>query len=372
MPQPIFEVRNLAVAVNDMDAARHRPEHGVMIEPYGPALPYGWVEAVRDVSFEVAPGEVLAVVGESGSGKTLSVMGSLGLLGIGAKVARGTVIFDGAQIRPTKELAERRQRRFRRRVMKRERFMEESLDDDWRRVMGTEVGVLFQNALGGWNPVSIIGDQAGETLDEHTELSLAEIEERVLDSLGEVQLPKASKFVAYPDELSRGQAQRAMLAAALVKGPRLLVADEPLTGLDAGVAASILNLIREMQSRRKMAMIFITHDLAQVAALATRVAIMYGGRIVEVGEVGTVFRNPLHPYTEGLLGALPRPGVTRLHPIEGDVPKITDVPVDRCALIERCSYATDVCTAALPRLVAADASRAVACFRSDEFELRGI
>jgi oligopeptide/dipeptide ABC transporter ATP-binding protein len=371
MPQPIFEVRNLAIAVNDIDAAQLRPERGVMVEPYGPALPYGWVEAVRDVSFQVAPGEVLAFVGESGSGKTISVMGSLGLLGPGAKVSRGTVLFDGAQIRPTKALEKRRQQRWRRKVMKSERFMEESLDDDWRRIMGTEVGVLFQNALGGWNPVSIIGDQAGEALDEHTELGLGEIEDRVLDALGEVQLPKASKFVSYPDELSRGQAQRAMLAAALVKAPRLLVADEPLTGLDAGVAASILNLIREMQSRRKMAMIFITHDLAQVAALATRVAIMYGGRIVEVGEVAEVFRNPKHPYTEGLLGALPRPGVRRLHPIDGDVPKITDVPANQCALIPRCPYATDICAAALPPLVAEE-SRAVACFRAVELDLTGI
>ena len=162
-----------------------------------------------------------------------------------------------------------------------------------------------------------------------------------------------------------------MLAAALVKGPRLLVADEPLTGLDAGVAASILNLIREMQTRRKMAMIFITHDLAQVAAIATRVAIMYGGRIVEIGEVEEVFRNPQHPYTEGLLGALPRPGVRRLNPIDGDVPKITDVPANQCALIPRCPYATNICAAALPPLVAEE-SRAVACFRAVELDLSGI
>ncbi len=342
-----------------------------MIEPYGPALPYGWVDAIEDVSFEVYPGEVLAIAGESGSGKTLTVMGSLGLLGPGAKVSRGTVRFDGMQIRPTRNLQKRRGRRWRRKVRKREKFLEELLDDDWRHIMGTEIGVLFQNALGGWNPVSIIGEQAGEVLDQHTGLTLQEIQDRVLDALGDVKLPKESKYISFPDELSRGQAQRAMLAAALVKGPRLLVADEPLTGLDAGVAAAILSLIRDMQRKRKMAMIFITHDLAQVAALATRVAIMYGGRIVEIGPVDEVFHRPRHPYTEGLLGALPRPGVDRLTPIDGDVPKITSVPQHECALVPRCAYADDRCRSSLPDLVAADPG-AVACFRAQELELRGV
>lgn len=371
MSQPIFEVRNLSVAVNDLEAAAGRMQRGVMVEPFGPALPYGWVQAIEDVSFHVAPGEVLAVVGESGSGKSLSVMGSLGLLGGGAKVSGGTVFFDGAQIRPTKTLEKRRQRRWRRKVMKRERFMEESVDPDWRKVMGTEIGVMFQNALGGWNPVEIIGVQAGEVLDEHHELTLEEIDAAVLDALGEVQLPKNSKFVAYPNELSRGQAQRAMLAAALVKGPRLLVADEPLTGLDASVAAAILNLIRKMQNKRKMAMIFVTHDLAQVASLASRVAIMYAGRIVEIGSVAEVFSNPQHPYTEGLLGALPRPGARRLKPIEGDVLKITDARSDRCSLIERCPYAVDGCTRGLPPLLPSESGEA-ACIRSSELSLEGV
>lgn len=371
MPQPIFEVHNLGVAVNDPDAARHRSREGVMVEPYGPALPYGWVDAIVDVSFSVYPGEVLAIVGESGSGKSLTVMGSLGLLGGGAKVSRGTVLFDGQQIRPTPSLQRQRSRRFRRKVRRRERFLEELLDDDWRHIMGTEIGVLFQNAIGGWNPVEIIGEQAGEVLDEHTELPLLEIQNRVLDALGEVQLPKESKFIAFPNELSRGQAQRAMLAAALVKAPRLLIADEPLTGLDAGVAAAILNLIRDMQAKRQMAMIFITHDLAQVAALADRVAIMYGGRIVEIGPVDDVFHHPRHPYTEGLLGALPRPGVDRLTPIDGDVPKITDVPADECAVAARCPYSIAHCSTARPELVAGELGK-VACFRAAELDLRGV
>ena len=371
MPRPIFEVENLGIAINDLEAASNRGTRGVMIEPYGPVLPFGWVDAVMDVSFTVNPGEVLAIVGESGSGKTLSVMGSLGLLSAGAKVSRGTVRFDGTQIRPTRALDTSRNRRWRRKVRKRERFMEELLDDDWRHIMGTEVGVLFQNALGGWNPVEIIGQQAGEVLDEHTELSLLEIQDRVLDALGDVHLPKESKYISYANELSRGQAQRAMLAAALVKGPRLLVADEPLTGLDAGVAAAILSLIRDMQRKRNMAMIFITHDLAQVAALADRVAIMYGGQIVEIGPVDDVFHSPRHPYTEGLLGALPRAGFDRLRPIDGDVPKITDVPTDECALVPRCPYAAAECSVRVPTLIAAPTG-AVACIRAEELQLRGV
>jgi len=371
VPRPIFEVRNLGVAINDAEAAAKRSQQGVMIEPYGPALPYGWVDAIDDVSFEVMAGEVLAIVGESGSGKTLSVMGSLGLLGPGAKVSRGTVLFDGVQIRPTQNLERRRKRPLRRKVRKRDKFLEELLDDDWRHIMGTEIGVMFQNAIGGWNPVEIVGEQAGEALDEHTELSVGEIQDRVLHALGEVRLPKESKYLSFPDELSRGQAQRAMLAAALVKAPRLLVADEPLTGLDAAVAAAVLKLIRDMQRKRAMAMIFVTHDLAQVASLAARVAIMYGGRIVEMGAVEDVFHRPSHPYTEGLLGALPRPGVSRLTPIPGDVPKITDVATDECALVARCAYATERCRDESPILVASNAM-AVACFRSPELELRGV
>ncbi len=371
MSRPIFEVEHLAVAVNDVEAAQGRSQEGVMVEPYGPMLPFGWVEAVPDVSFSISPGEVLAVVGESGSGKTLTVMGSLGLLGPGAAVVRGTVWFDGTRIRPTRYLEDKATRRRRRRPRKKARFMEESLDSDWRHVMGTEVGVLFQNAIGGWNPVEIIGDQAGEVLDEHTTLSLTEIQDRVLDALGEVQLPQRSKFVSLPSELSRGQAQRAMLAAALVKGPQLLVADEPLTGLDAGVAAAILKLIRDMQEQRGMAMVFVTHDLAQVAALADRVAVMYGGRIVETGTVEEVFHRPHHPYTAGLLGSIPRPGISRLRPIEGEVPKITDVPHDRCALIPRCAYAAAICETGVPPAIG-DRGGAAACFRAGDLQLRGI
>ncbi len=371
MPRPIFEVEGLGVAVNDVEAARGRPEEGIMIEPHGPALAFGWVEAVHDVTFSVNRGEVLAVVGESGSGKTLGVMGSLGLLGAGAKVVRGTVWFDGTRIRPTRFAEIKAEKRRRRKPRKRERFMEESLDDDWRHIMGTEVGVMFQNAIGGWNPVEIIGQQAGEVLDEHTDLSIAEIESRVIDALGEVRLPQASKFVSYPSELSRGQAQRAMLAAALVKGPRLLVADEPLTGLDAGVAMAILSLIRDMQAKRGMAMIFVTHDLAQVAALADRIVVMYGGRIVEMGPTAEVFHQPQHPYTEGLLQSIPRPGLRRLQPIDGDVPKITDVPATECALRPRCRYAEPVCATDVPATVTAGGS-AVACFRADSLTLKGI
>lgn len=372
VPRPIFDVRNLGVAVNDLETARRRPEDRVNVEPYGPTLGYGWVEAISDVSFSVQPEEVLAIVGESGSGKTLTVMGSLGLLGVGARVIRGEVYFDGVRIRPTPTEEQREtRRRWRRKRRKRERFLEELLDDDWRHIMGTEVGVLFQNALGGWNPVEIIGEQAGEALDEHTDLSLGEIRDRVLDALGEVRLPRVSKYASFPNQLSRGQAQRAMLAAALVKGPRLLVADEPLTGLDAGVASSISKLIGDMQRKRGMAMVFVTHDLAQVASLATKVAIMYGGRIVERGPVDDVFHRPQHPYTEGLLGALPRPGVRRLRPIAGEVPKLTDVPENKCPLLPRCPYAVAACGSETPPLEPSPSGE-VACFRSIELDLQGV
>jgi oligopeptide/dipeptide ABC transporter ATP-binding protein len=363
---PLFEVQNLAIAIYDEDLAARTSGggSGLWLESEERELPGGWRPAISDLSFVVHAGEVLAIVGESGSGKTLSLLGSFDLLGGGARVISGEVFLHGNRIYPlpgTRKRAWRLRRRSRR---------IEFDDSDWRRAIGMDVGFLFQNALTAWEPTSYVGDQAGEALDEHTELTQEEIEERVFDALGDVKLPRAHKFFSFPHQMSRGEAQRAMLAAALIKSPQLLVADEPLSGLDVSVAAAILDLIKDLQRKRGMAMILVTHDLATVASVADRVAIMYAGRIIETGRCDALFHHPQHPYTNGLLSSIPRLGAERLQPIEGDAPRLVDVPSGRCAFAPRCPYAEGACWESRPEPETSGAGT-VACFRHGELDLRG-
>jgi oligopeptide/dipeptide ABC transporter ATP-binding protein len=364
----LLEVENLSIAIQDPAMSSGR----IHIEPYGPWLPKGWVTVVSDLSFEVASGEVLAIVGESGAGKSLTALGPLGLLSPGAMVIGGTVRFDGIQLRPTRRLERKRSRWWRRnRDRRRQPFMEELMDDGYRNVLGTRIGILFQDAIGSWEPTALVGEQAGEVLEEHTDMTRDEIVDRVLDALGEVQLPKVNKYLSFRHELSRGQAQRAMIAAALVKAPDLLVADEPLSGLDAPVAAAVLNILRDLKRRRHMAMVLVTHDLATVAATADRVMVMYGGRVVEEGPVAEIFYRPGHPYTEGLLGAVPSLSAKRLVSIQGDPPRIQDVPQRACAFAPRCPYAVDECRRHRPELRSVRGTMS-ACFLADEMELTGV
>lgn len=375
MSPSLFEVHGLRVAVYDEAAARRRADAGLLAKPGGKPLGPGWIEAVPDSSFSLRPGESLALVGESGSGKTLTLMGSLGLLGAGARVIGGTVALLGHRLDLTASPEERGRKntfRERRRQRKREKaFMGELLDKEWRRLMGNEVGILFQDPIAAWDPAEVVGKQAGEVLAEHTDLDDDEIADRVLDALGEVKLPGAGKYMSFRHQLSRGEAQRAMLAAALLRSPSLLIADEPVSGLDPPVARAILDLIKDMQTRRGMAMVFVTHDLATVASIADRVAVVYGGSIVEEGPVGEIFHNPTHPYTEGLLGSIPWPGSGRLRPIEGSPPRIVDVMRDRCSFIDRCPYRAKVCLAGQPPLVPVASSRS-ACVRTGDLDLEGV
>ncbi len=330
------------------------------------------MRVVSGLSFNVAAGEVVAIVGESGAGKSIAALGALGLLAPGAVVVGGTVRFDGVQLRPTRRLEQKRSRWWRRnRDRKRRSFMEELMDSDYRQVLGTRIGVLFQDAIASWEPTTMIGDQAGEALEEHTDMTRGEIADRVLDALGELQLPKVNKYLSFRHELSRGQAQRAMIAAALVKGPDLLIADEPLSGLDAPVAAAVLDILRDLKNRRHMAMVLITHDLATVASTADRVMVMYGGRVVEQGPVAEIFYRPGHPYTEGLLGSVPSLSGKRLVSIRGDPPRIQDIEPDACAFAPRCPYAVEACVAGRPELRPARGT-ATACFRADEIDLAGV
>ena len=323
-----------------------------------------WRPALRNTSFSVSSGEVLAFVGESGSGKTLSVLGSLDLLAPSARIVAGEVRYKGELIYPHPEV---RSRNPFRRLWRKKR---PKFDDvAWRKIVGPNIGVLFQNPVAALSPMLLLGSQTGEVLEEHTGLTQQEIEDRVHDIFGRVRLPRWGEGL-YRHQLSRGGAQRAMLAGALIKAPELLVADEPLSGLDVSVAASILELIRDLKRERGLAMILVTHDLATVASIADRVAVVYGGRIVEHGPADQVYHRPTHPYTEGLLGSIPSVREERLHPIIGEPPVITALPKG-CAFHPRCPYAVDRCRREVPVEDTIGLGR-VACHRAFELDLRGV
>lgn len=304
-----------------------------------------WHTVIIDQSFSIAEGEVLAMVGESGSGKSLLAMGCVDLLRPGSRVTEGS----------TSLLGER---------------LEDLDEEEIARLIGLGLGVMFQDARGAWNPLELIGFQSTEGLEEHTELTTEEIQQRVFDALGEVKLPKRRAFTAFVDELSRGQAQRAMLAATLLTNPRMLIADEPLSGLDVTVARAVLDLIEDMRAKRGMAVLFVTHDLGVVAAVADRVAVVYGGMIVELADAATLFHTPRHPYTSGLLRSIPGWVQGRLEPIEGDTPELPNLPRG-CPFAPRCPYVVDRCRQDRPVLERVGATD-VACWRADEIELVGI
>ncbi|OFW65758.1 MAG: hypothetical protein A2Z12_03950 [Actinobacteria bacterium RBG_16_68_21] len=300
---------------------------------------------VDGVDLEVGAGETLALVGESASGKSLIALGSLDLLSPGARVVGGTTLFEGTALQGL-------------------------AGDDWRRLVGMGIGVLFQDAIGAWDPLDIMGAQSGEVLDEHTELTDEEIQSRVLEALGEVGLSKRRHFLAFSHEVSRGQAQRMMLAAALLAAPRLLIADEPLSGLDITVARAVLDLIDDLRAKRGMGMLLVTHDLAIVAAVADRVAVVYSGMIVEQAPVGVLYRRPRHPYMSGLLGSVPGLVRGRLRPIRGEAPDIFEVAAG-CPFAPRCDHVVERCRTERPALRVVGESM-VACHRAEELELAGV
>lgn len=373
MPRPLFEVKDLRVAVFDQDRAiRGMPGP---VSELGEQLGDGWVEVLSGISFAVREGEVLALIGESASGKSLALMGGFGLLAPGARVIGGTVRYGEHTYRPggTVEDPTRKLKRKERKKLKSMGTVIGDFDDDeWAELVGTDIGFMFQNPVGSWTPVYQIGVQAGEALDFHADLTQEEIEERVFDALGEVKLPKSKRlFGAYSTQLSRGMAQRAMLAAALTKAPRLLIADEPLNGLDPSVAAAIMDLVRDMQRKRNMAMVVVTHDLAAVASIADRVAVLYGGEIIEEASATDIYHHPKHPYTSGLIGSIPGTGSGRLRHIQGEAPRLVDIDHRLCVFVDRCEYSVNECNHTKPVSGLAETS-IVACHRSTELDLPGV
>jgi oligopeptide/dipeptide ABC transporter ATP-binding protein len=334
--EPLFSIEDLTISLGRVPTPR--PGQITKADPV-------WRVVVEGASLRIGRGESVALIGESGSGKSLIAMGAVDLLTPGARVESGRTVFEG-------------------------RVLQDLDDARWRELVGMGVGVLLQDAIGSWDPLDFMGYQAGEGLAEFTDLTREQIQQRVLDALGEVGLSKRRHFMSYSHEVSRGQAQRQMLAATLLSAPRILIADEPLSGLDVTVARAVLDLIDDMRAQRGMGMLLVTHDLAIVASVSDRVAVVYAGSIVEDGPVVDVFKTPRHPYTSGLLGSLPALTRGRLRPIEGETPDLFEV-IDGCRFADRCPYAIDVCRTDRPTRRTVGATL-VACHRAEELELPGV
>jgi oligopeptide transport system ATP-binding protein len=321
---PVLDVRNLVTRFHTLD---------------------GIVHAVNGVSFTVEEGETLAIVGESGCGKSVTMMSLLRMIAIppGEIAAGEAFFFDGSRSRdlikmPAAEI---------------------------RSVRGHQVGFIFQDPLTSLNPVLTVGLQISESLVEHLGMSGQDAHKRTVELLELVGIPGASqRYGDYPHQFSGGMRQRVMIAIAIACMPTLLIADEPTTALDVTVQAQIVELVKRLKSELHMSVIWITHDLGVVAGIAERVMVMYGGQVVERARVDDLYETPMHPYTIGLLSALPRLDVTesrRLASIEGFPPDLLAAP-SHCPFAWRCSHAFEQCWQTIPPLSTVGPRHEVACF----------
>ncbi len=296
----------------------------------------GTLTAVDSISFSIAPGEVLGVVGESGAGKSITGMAVIGLLEPPGRIAAGEVRLEGRRI---------------------DRLPHEEL----RRIRGRKIGVIFQDPLTSLNPLYTIGQQLEETILTHLKVSPKTARERALSLLSEVGIPAPeARYDSYPHQFSGGMRQRVVIALALAAEPKLLIADEPTTALDVSIQAQIIALLKRLAGERGAAVMLITHDMGVIAETAQRVAVMYAGRIAEIGPVRDVIHAPRHPYTVGLMGSIPRIGSERLVQIDGAMPRLNAIPPG-CAFNPRCPQRFARCLAERPGLLDAGASRA-ACW----------
>ncbi len=302
----------------------------------------GTLIAVDGVSFQIDEGEVLGVVGESGAGKSLTGSAVIGLLEPPCHVAGGQILLEGRRI--------------------------DSLPyEEMRRIRGREIGMVFQDPLTSLNPLYTIGRQLGETIRTHTDMGESAARRRSIELLQEVGIPAAERRIdQYPHEFSGGMRQRVVIALALAVNPRLVIADEPTTALDVSIQAQIIALLKKLCREHGAAVMLITHDMGVIAETADRVAVMYAGRIAEIGPVAEVIRNARHPYTHGLMGSIPLVGhdVTRLAQIDGAMPRLNAIP-QGCAFNPRCTKAFDLCRQERPELVSTGATHA-ACWLYDE------
>ena len=301
----------------------------------------GTIHAVNGVGFELGEGELLGVVGESGCGKSVTMLSMLKLLPMPpAEVVSGRALLDGKDLM--------------------------ALDtEELRSVRGAEVGFIFQDPMTSLNPVLTVGYQLTEPLRTHLGMSKSEARQRAVELLENVGIPSAeSRLSAFPHQFSGGMRQRVMIAIALACNPKVLIADEPTTALDVTIQAQILDLIKELRRRFGIAIIWITHDLGVLAGLADRVVVMYAGQIVEHAGVSSLYGRPQHPYTQGLLGTLPRTDGARsdrLATIPGQPPHLAE-PIRGCPFVSRCPHAFDTCRRENPPLIPVGDGHDVACW----------
>jgi peptide/nickel transport system ATP-binding protein len=294
--------------------------------------------AVDDISFHIDPGEILGVVGESGAGKSLTGAAIIGLLEPPGRIAGGQIMLDGQRI-------------------------DDLPYEQMRRIRGRQIGAIFQDPLTSLNPLYTIGRQLTETILTHLDVTPAQAQQRAVDLLKEVGIPAAERRIDhYPHQFSGGMRQRVVVALALCAGPRLVIADEPTTALDVSIQAQIIQLLKRICREHGAAVMLVTHDMGVIAETADRVAVMYAGRIVEIGPVREVVMNAKHPYTVGLMGSIPKVGrdVERLTQIDGAMPRLNAIP-SGCAFNPRCQRVFERCHVERPELAQVERTQA-ACW----------
>lgn len=315
-PAPLLSVENLTVAF---------PTEA------GPAY------AINHLSLKLQPGQVLGLVGESGCGKSMTSLAILRLIPGAGRIESGRIVFNNQNLLDLSP-------------------------DAMRRIRGSQIALIPQDPLTSLNPVYTVGDQIIEVLTLHQGLSHDAAKQRAIELLDLVRIPNAAERINdYPHQFSGGMRQRAMIAMALSCTPSLLIADEPTTALDVTVQAQILQLLRDIQKEHQTAILLITHDLGVVAEMCEEVAVMYAGRVVEQAKVTDLFKNPKHPYTWGLLNSLPTMTRTRLEPIEGQPPSITEIPPG-CSFAPRCPKRMTVCETEFPLAATEGTEHRVSCY----------
>jgi peptide/nickel transport system ATP-binding protein len=317
MTQPVLSVRNLKV-----EFVTRR----------------GVLRAIDDISFDIAPGEVLGVVGESGAGKSLTGTAIIGLIDSPGRIAGGEVLLQGMRI---------------------DNLPKEAM----RKIRGKRIGMIFQDPLTSLNPLFRISEQLVETIQTHTDMNAQQARERAIGLLTEVGIPAPEKRIdGYPHEFSGGMRQRVVIALALAAEPELIIADEPTTALDVSVQAQIITLLKKLCRERGTAVMLVTHDMGVIAETADRVAVMYAGRIAEIGPVREVVQHARHPYAKGLMGAIPtlESAAERLTQIPGSMPRLTAIPRG-CAFNPRCGEAFARCFVERPDPIDVGGSE-VACW----------
>jgi len=298
----------------------------------------GTLLALDDISFSIAPGEVLGVVGESGAGKSLTGAAIIGLLEPPGRIAGGEILLSGRRI-------------------------DNLSPAEMRKVRGREIGAIFQDPLTSLNPLYTVGRQLVETIQTHLPLTAAQARTRAIDLLKSTGIPAAeARIDHYPHQFSGGMRQRVVIALALAAEPKLVVADEPTTALDVSIQAQIITLLKSLCREHGTAVMLVTHDMGVIAETADRVAVMYAGRIAEIGPVADVIHRPKHPYTIGLMGSIPSIGEekARLAQIDGAMPRLNAIPPG-CAFNPRCERVMPVCRERRPELIDTGSSRA-ACW----------